>query len=381
VRTCIIIKVAIVGAGIAGLSCAYEFEKHGITPTIFEKKKRIGEDVDYLTCTLKVFDRIYKDPLKYFKDEFDIELKPFNILRTIAMNAPTKDTIIESTSGYIFCRGDCKDSLENQLASYVKSPITFEKNVYVADIKDDYDYVIDATGRVDLPKQMGLFTSQLDAFTRIAVISGHRDFQVDKITMWVNTEYAKNCFCYLLPHSSNKACLVLTVNDITHTELDYYWEKLLTIENIKNTIIKTSDVKHEIGIVKPHKVDTIYFVGKAGGFIDPILGFGMICAIETGAAAARSIIHNMNYEKLVYPTFKYYLKNYEYRKILNTFYNRDFNIMVEALGLPIVKQLIYKNPLAKLNQGYFSIRALPVIQRFQWEIELPLKKLSGTRRL
>jgi len=29
-------KVAIVGAGIAGLSCAYELEKYGIRPDIFE---------------------------------------------------------------------------------------------------------------------------------------------------------------------------------------------------------------------------------------------------------------------------------------------------------------------------------------------------------
>ena len=31
------IKVAVIGAGIAGLSCAIELERHGITPVIFEK--------------------------------------------------------------------------------------------------------------------------------------------------------------------------------------------------------------------------------------------------------------------------------------------------------------------------------------------------------
>lgn len=44
-------KVAIIGAGVAGLSCAYEFEKHGIMPTIIEIRRRIGEDVD-LTLVL-----------------------------------------------------------------------------------------------------------------------------------------------------------------------------------------------------------------------------------------------------------------------------------------------------------------------------------------
>jgi len=34
-------KVAIIGAGIAGLSCAIELQRHGITPTIFEKTKML----------------------------------------------------------------------------------------------------------------------------------------------------------------------------------------------------------------------------------------------------------------------------------------------------------------------------------------------------
>ncbi|WP_432409159.1 FAD-dependent oxidoreductase [Wukongibacter sp. M2B1] len=294
-------KIAIVGAGISGLSCAYVLEQHGITPTIFEKKRRIGEDVDYVTTTLKQFDIMYEDPLKYLKDEYNITLKPLSTLKAAVMHAPTKDTIIEGTSGYIFSRGDSKNSLENQMASYVKSPITFERHIYVNDIKKDYDYVIDATGRLDLSKQLGLFTPHLDSFARIAVLKG--DFQVNTLTMWVNTEYSKNCFCYLLPHSPNKACLILTANDITHPELDYYWEKFLTKENIKNTIIKTSDVKHEVGLVMPNKIDNIYFVGISGGFIGSILGFGMINAISTGALAARSIVNNIDYKNLVDPFF------------------------------------------------------------------------------
>ena len=58
------------GAGLAGLSCSYEIEKNGIIPTVFEKKRRIGEDVDFNISTLKLFDRMYEDPIKYVKDKY-----------------------------------------------------------------------------------------------------------------------------------------------------------------------------------------------------------------------------------------------------------------------------------------------------------------------
>lgn len=347
-------KVAIIGAGVAGLSCAYEFEKHGIIPTIFEKKRRIGEDVDFNTTTLKLFDRMYEDPLKYIKGKYNLELKPNNVLTKIIMHSPNEDTVINNTRGYIFLRGDNKNSLESQLASYVNSPITFNRYIYIDDIKNEYDYIIDATGTLDLAKQMGVYMPYFQAFIRISVIDGI--FEINTIEMWVNTEYSRNGFCFLLPHSRNKACLVLTANNISHPELDYYWKKFISKENIKDIIIKTSDLLHETGAVFPHKVDNIYFVGKAAGFLDSIMGFGMISAIESGVLAARSIINNENYEELIKPIFKFMQKKYEFRKTLNTFKNEDFDRLVKVLGMPGIKQLIYNNPLAKVTQGAFLMK-------------------------
>jgi len=35
-------RVAIIGAGLAGLSCAHELERYGVSPVIFEKNSYIG---------------------------------------------------------------------------------------------------------------------------------------------------------------------------------------------------------------------------------------------------------------------------------------------------------------------------------------------------
>ncbi len=44
------LKVAIIGAGTSGLSCAIELERHGIYPEIFERNSFIGEY--FLMCQL-----------------------------------------------------------------------------------------------------------------------------------------------------------------------------------------------------------------------------------------------------------------------------------------------------------------------------------------
>lgn len=36
-------EVAIMGAGMSGLCCAITLERYGITPTIFEKRSRVGD--------------------------------------------------------------------------------------------------------------------------------------------------------------------------------------------------------------------------------------------------------------------------------------------------------------------------------------------------
>ena len=74
-------KVAVIGAGLAGLACALELEKHGIEPVIFERKDRVGEIYPHVAALMQIFRRPVKYPLQYLSKNYGIELKPINPLR------------------------------------------------------------------------------------------------------------------------------------------------------------------------------------------------------------------------------------------------------------------------------------------------------------
>ncbi len=58
-------KVAIIGAGLAGLSCAHELEKYGVRPVIYEKNSYIGEQISHVSAILEIINRPIKDVVKY----------------------------------------------------------------------------------------------------------------------------------------------------------------------------------------------------------------------------------------------------------------------------------------------------------------------------
>ena len=75
-----ILKVGIIGAGLAGLSCAFELEKFGIIPVIFEKKSSLGQNMNFNSIQMNLFDMGLKNPVKYFI--YDTSSKPGIWLKT-----------------------------------------------------------------------------------------------------------------------------------------------------------------------------------------------------------------------------------------------------------------------------------------------------------
>jgi flavin-dependent dehydrogenase len=306
------LKIAIIGAGISGLSCAYQLVKKGITPVIFEKNSYVGDQMEYSSLWSRWHSSTIIDSIKYLKKTFDLEITPMEKLRTIELILPDKKMIDNGELGYIFRRGKESHSLEKQLESKINAQIVFDSYIKIEDIKESFDKIIVATGNNLIAKQYNLWTYTYTSQVRVATILGN--FDTGSIKVWSNRNYAKNTFCYLVPNNALEASLVMITKGIMHHELYYYWDTFISEEGIFYNIIEVRDAELSFGFVSSHEKEQLYFIGNAVGFIDRFIGAGDFNAILSGICAAKAVIennsHNDSYKtldnKIIYSTLLHF---------------------------------------------------------------------------
>lgn len=64
------------GAGLSGLACAITLERNGVTPTIFEKRSKVGDRFVNGEVLLSIFTRPVHDCIASLSEEYGICLKP-----------------------------------------------------------------------------------------------------------------------------------------------------------------------------------------------------------------------------------------------------------------------------------------------------------------
>lgn len=343
-------KVAIIGAGLAGLSCAIELQKHGINPDIFEKNGFIGEMHPHVTALLNIMSRPANDPLACFEKKLDIGITPLNKLHKITHISLNKRTTIKGDLGYLFVRGREKNTIKNQLYSKLKKPkIRFNEFVNYEDLCRKYDYVVIATGNTNFTEELGCSYRLVTTYLRGAIVLG--SFDPQELIVWINKDYTKDGYAYLTPFSDKKASLVLIVTDVNDKQINNYWNRFLLTENIKHTIVEEFKLKHSTGYIYPNSVGNIYFAGSSGGGIEPFLGFGQVNAITSGVLLARSIATGKSYEKQLKKIDEDTRNLHQFRKAFNRASNDDYDKIVTAVGFPGLKQLIYDSDINVIKTG------------------------------
>ncbi len=334
-------KVAIVGAGLSGLSCAHELERHGISPDIFEIRSKSGELFPHVSAMMELFIRPEGDPVRYLEREFNIKLNPLAKMNKVKMCMPGITREVKGNLGHFFLRGHQQGSVETQLSSMVKSKVHYNVKADYEELSREYDYVVVCTGNYHEAKTLGLWDDLFHSVLRGAVVLG--EFDVNTLIMWFNKKYNDTGYAYLTPFSSDMASIVLIVRNIGPEEMDDYWHMFWENENFDKhfKIIESFTLEHTAGLVCPHQLNNILLAGNAGGFLEPFLGFGQIAAIRTGVYAAQAIAQGKDYEKLVEPINVDISWSTLIREYMNISGNPLINWVTWGVTLPGIKQIIY----------------------------------------
>ena len=336
-------KVAIIGAGTAGLSCAIELERHGIYPVIFERNDFIGEYQPHVSAFLGLITRPIADPIKYMDQILGIKLKPLNNFRKVMHYSPNNQVTVSGNLGYFMIRGKEENSVKNQLYRQIKSQVNFKSFVQPEDLDKEFDYIVVADGHWSTPTRYGIWQEVMRTWLKGGIFAG--DFENDTLKMWLDNELTNGVYIYLAPYSKNKAVIAHVVQNIEHEEINGYWQRFLESHDIlkKYDMLESWELPHHAGFVSTHKLGKIYFVGAAGGGAEPFLGFGQFNAIVSGVMTARSIAQGTDINMLLKDITKKGHQLYAFRPLMNSASNQDFDRLLALMKTPGLRSVIYKS--------------------------------------
>ncbi|MFZ5595588.1 MAG: NAD(P)/FAD-dependent oxidoreductase [Bacillota bacterium] len=345
-------KVAVIGAGPAGLACAHELEKNGVIPDVYEKKHKPGELFDHCAAVLELFTRPY-DPLEDIRKRFGITIQPLGNIKSIVMKSPRKKVEVKGRLGYFVMRGNGPVSAETQLFKTLKTGIIANTYADYKDLAGKYDYVVVADGGYGSSRKEGIWTLVYPTNLVGSTVLG--DFRMDRMYMWIDTRYSKTAYAYLTPMEKKRAFLGLVVPESAPDEAMDRWRLFWEMENFDFKKVNEVIVEHNAGYEYPHQVGNVLFAGIAGGFLDPFLGFGMTSSIKSGVLAGRSIATGKSYEDLICRLKEDMKHSLVLRELFNEADNADLDAILSVISIPGVKHFIYNTNIDIVRLGSAAI--------------------------
>ncbi len=338
-------RVAILGAGIAGLTCAYELERNGIYPDVYEIQDQLGgRGFNHTLGWMNVMYKPIKDPLIFLRKKYGFDIKPIAQIKRLEFRSKNNSATIQGNLGYIHLSGPDKRSLYYQIYPYIKkSNIKFGEIANFRELARDYDHLVMANGYTELTELCDLWNTDVAGFVRGATVYGK--FDPETIYMWFDTDFAQHAYAYFIPWSDKKGSLTLNMLETTVHGAEICWHRFLDAINWDIEIAEIWETAHALGHLDKHLYDNIIFTGAAGGFLDPLFAFGNVGSFESGGAAARHITGVSNF----YEDTKFFRdRNKNLRKIrryVDKFTNKDFDKVLDVIKTPAFRTFATKGNL------------------------------------
>lgn len=335
-------KVAIMGAGLSGLSCAIVLERNGISPDIFESRRLPGDRFINGEVLLNILNRPINNCLPYFSVEYGIKLAPISPLRKMTIYSPNKSGVIRGSIGYSNMRGRHPDSFENQLASQVKSNIVYNSKKTYDDLIREYTHVVVATGDAKNALDLKNFREDITVAFKGATVDG--EFDISHVSAWLNNDFAPKGYGWLIPLSNREANITLAYPEYIENmdkDINILWDKFYSrVRKDTGQSLKILDTfqttGYILGISQKPKINNTYFTGNCFGSIMPAFGFGQFASILTGVYAAHDICGMGSFEMAARSLYKSYDNSLIIRRAVEKLDNDGFDTIAHIFDNPAV---------------------------------------------
>lgn len=340
--------IKILGSGISGLTAAINLKKAGFDVEVHERKSYCGKHInDFEFLENWTFNENVLDFLMRINIQTDFYIKPW---RSLEIFSPSLRRHAGRSSGilmYLVKRGQAKDSIDKSLENQAKSNKV--KIICNSKLRSQEADII-ATG----PKK--------PTWTAIGI--KFKCKYPDRAIVLFDNNLSLRAYSYFIANDNIgeiTCCNPFKTKDVVN-RLDLTvkkFEKILNIE-IKNIEGRFS-ASVNFDYLHKAKINNQYFVGEAAGFQDCLVGFGMIYAFRSGYDAAKSIIENVDYDKLWKRDFFKQLKissdnrvfyeklsNDDFEKIIDVLNSENFMIRKLRGGddLKIILKKVYNNSIS-----------------------------------
>lgn len=339
-------RVAILGAGLAGLACAHELERLGVIPDIYEKRHRVGErfpNVEVMPQFLH--HNPGQDILRHFRRHLRLPVQPSGLLERITVQAPDHTVSVHGHLGYLTIRGHDERSLERQLERHIRAKIHFNQAPQPEELAQEYDRVVIACGTQEPTRALGLWQRDAAWWGRGAVVRG--DFAPYEVKLWLNTDYAQTGYGFLAPFDERHATIGVGVPDSNPAEVDRLWQRFrAAVGSEWNLELDFKFEQFEVGRSAQVTHGPYVLVGNAGGFVDPLYLGGQCPAATSGVMAARELVRADDSLQCYWRHYgRYYRRLLALRRRTNRFTNADWGRIVALMGLPGARTLFFRAPV------------------------------------
>ncbi len=355
-------KVAIMGAGLSGLSCALTLEKFGITPSVFEHRGEVGQRYVLNEAIVSMFHSPINDSIRYLAEEHQLYLKPISNIYSLWVHSKNESAVLKGNIGFLNTRGKHPDAFERQLAAQLKVPVNFHSEKSYEELLREYTHVVLATGDAAYTSKIQKLDRAYNATLRGRTVKGR--FKRTEVHTWFNNDFAPKGMGYLLPFTDSEAMLILVYPEypeILALDQDGLWNKFMdtarkTLGQDLPSVDAFNASNYIVGKAEFPRIGNTFFTGNCFGAIMPFIGFGQFESILTGIYAAFDIAGKGNYDDLTKGLTKSYQHSLALRRAIEKMDNGQLDNLVRTMQKPSVQKILLNQEINILKWGARAVK-------------------------